>query len=382
MTGRFRTTLTLALTLLGTATASATAATIAPDSPLLRYEGRWQVTKAAATTVNTGSRVFLRFTGSEVNANFDRGGITEDAMIYTYVDGTKSEPIVVDHSPIRLTPEGLAPGTHTLAIAAKRIPDANNRWIPPLQSALHLTGITVPGGTHLDPPPPAPKLRFTFLGDSITEGLNLRCLGTGIPSGNTPAYCNDATFDYAWLTAAAFGAGLEQVGFGFQGITVAGSGNVPPAPAALDENFQGSPAGPWDADVVVINEGTNDMVFSPNNDAAITAGYLQYLRKVRQRYPNAFIIALEPFGFGGLTSGTISGDIRAAVTQFDDPRTASVPTFAWLLPPDFNDSLHPNVHGHELAASHLIEAITDLTGLKPLPPVDVEQRVDLAGLVK
>lgn len=323
-----------------------------PTAALLRYEGRWDITSRRATTVNSGSRVFLRFTGTEVTARFDVDGITRPPHVYAYVDGRRSERIVVDEPRIRLTPPGLDAGEHTLVLAVKDVDENAQRWRRPFRSALQLEGFEVAGGALREPTPPATDLRFTFLGDSITQGINILCSDPG-------PKCADGTLDYAWRVADAFDAGLEQVGFGGQGLTNGGGGDVPAAIAALDHNFEGSAAGAWAADVVVVNQGTNDM---GRSEAAIRSAYLEYLREVRARYPGALIIVLEPFGFWGWGVPHVSAAAEGAVAELGDPRARYVPTRGWLRPEDFTDGIHPDDVGHRRAAERLTETITSLTG--------------------
>ena len=336
---------------------------IDPSNRLLRYEGRWEVDAGRATTVNSGSRISLRFTGRELVAWFDLAGITKPSQLYTYIDGHKSQPIVVERSEIDLTPDGLAAGEHTLVIAVKDVDERENRWNPPFRSALQFDGLELPDGTALgDRPMPPRELRFTFLGDSITQGVNSLCPMTG-------ADCSDGTADYAWRVADAFDAQLEQVGFGGQGLINAGSGRVPPALDTLDLNFGSSPASPFDADVVVINQLTND-VMTGEHEAAVRDAYARYLRIVRRRYPEAMIIALEPFGYQGAVTLYASQAIQDAVAQVGDPRVTYVSTRGWLGPADFTDGLHPSDEGHEIATARLVEAIRANTGLQPAPGWD------------
>src|SRR4051812_6919392 len=60
---------------------------VAPDDVNLRYEGRWEVKPTAATTVNSGSRLFVRFTGTRLAATFDTSSITNPAHLYVSIDG-------------------------------------------------------------------------------------------------------------------------------------------------------------------------------------------------------------------------------------------------------------------------------------------------------
>jgi lysophospholipase L1-like esterase len=329
---------------------------VSPGSPQLRYEGRWDIGDRRATTVNSGSRIFLRFHGNEVTARFAVQGIEYPSHIYAYVDGVKSEPIVVDRERIRLTPQNLARGKHELVLAVKDVSENGNRWDPPFASALQFEGFELPAGSAVRNPPAEPEVRLTFLGDSITQGVNILC---PIPGSD----CADATLDYAWLVAYAFGAGLEQVGFGAQGVTRGGNGNVPPAGEALDFNFAGSSASAWDPQVVVINQGTND---SFNDADAIEPAYTEYLRKVRHRYPAALILALEPVGFAG--RGTAASEpIQQAVTAFGDDQVEYVSTRDWTGPLDFTEGLHPNTAGHQTIAERLKTIITGKLGPRTRP---------------
>jgi lysophospholipase L1-like esterase len=349
-------------------------ATPQPAGEELRYEGRWNVTAGRATTVNSGSRIFLRFTGNEITGVFDAAGMKHPPQIYVWVDGKRGGALDVDQKRIQLTPKSLAAGEHTLVLGVKDVSQEGNRWQPPLESALHVTGFEPGAGTTIEAASPARDVRFTFLGDSITEGVAARCVvnsdGVTAPAG-TPegSDCTDATIDYAWRTAGRFGAALEQVGFGEQGVTVGGAGRVPPAPQTVGLNYAGAPASAFDAQVVVINYGTNDLLANAPQEAIRTA-YLELLRAARARYPNARILALAIFGAGGTDTGTVNEAIRSAVFAFGDFRTVYVPTRGWLQPTDFTDSIHPNDSGHRHATERLTETISSITEFRPVNPID------------
>ena len=347
---------------------------VAPSDPRLRYEGRWDVQRDVATTVNSGARLYVRFTGDQLTADFDVSHITAEPQLYVWVDGRRSDVMRINSTRLRLTPSGLADRSHLLVLGVKDVRQEVNHWTSPLNAAVKFLGFELPGGA-LEDPLPAPALRLTFIGDSITQGIGDRCVveSDGVTSGQPSTNgsdCSDATIDYAWRTARVFGAQLEQVGFGGQGVTQPGGGNVPPAPESVDLNFAGSPAAPFAAQVVVINLGTNDVLHAAAPDA-IRSRYLALLRKVRARYPEARILALEIFGAGGAETATATAAIQAAVGDFGDSRTTFVPTRGWLTPvTDFTDSIHPNDSGHRHATEHLAAVITQLTGLLPLAPMD------------
>ena len=172
----------------------------------------------------------------------------------------------------------------------------------------------------------------------------------------------DGTASYAYLTARAFGADADQVGFGGTGITVPfGSGGVPSASQTFPDNFSGSPVDPnFVPEVVVVNEGTNDVAAS---SAQFEPAYQAYLAEIRSAYPAAWILAMRPF------NGTHAADIQAAVTALADARIDYVDTTNWLTAADFTDGTHPNTVGDAIAAAHLTALVASVTGLKPLPMV-------------
>src|SRR4051812_36418616 len=114
---------------------------VAPDDANLRYEGRWDVKPAAATTVNSGSRLFVRFTGTRLGATFDTSSITNPAQLYVSIDGGPKTLVRLGRPLVELAPADLGPGTHDALIAVKDVDERVNRWAPPLRSGLILTGL-------------------------------------------------------------------------------------------------------------------------------------------------------------------------------------------------------------------------------------------------
>jgi lysophospholipase L1-like esterase len=357
--------LAVAVLAVGASAAHAQAVSVAPNDPNLRYEGRWDVKPAAATTVNSGSRLFVRFTGPRLAAAFDTSSVTNPAHLLVAIDGGPMQLRRLGPATVELAPAGLGPGPHDALIAVKDVDERANRWTPPLRSGLVLTGLQLsPGANVLSPPAPTGP-RMEFLGDSITQGV--RAVGAQIgPNGA------DATVDYAWLTGTAFGAQFAQVGFGAQGIVVNGGGGVPNAGNAFALNFQGSPVDPaFVPQAVVINQGTNDAGAS---SATFRPAYLAYLRQVRAAWPDAWIFALRPF------NGAHAADIEGAVADAADARAIYVDTTDWLhARADFTDSLHPTAAAHVVVAQRLIDVIVARTGWAATRPSAPSARV-LTGL--
>ncbi|GAA4058529.1 GDSL-type esterase/lipase family protein [Streptomyces shaanxiensis] len=312
---------------------------VRPDDGRLAYEGHWGRTPDAATTVNSGSRLTFRFSGDTAHALFDVSSITVPAQIYVSVDGGPKRLYAVDRNVIAIEATGRGP--HTAELSVKDVFSRANRWTPPLETGVVLTGIR---GRVL--PQHARYVRqLAFYGDSITQGVLALC------EVNT-SDCADGTAAYPTLVADALHASLTQVGFGRQGVIQTGNGGVPAAQDAYGWNYAGSSADPdRRADVIVVNQGTNDAAYGP---AEFRAAYRAYLGRLRSAAPRARILALRPF------DGTHADDIAAVVDELADRRVEFVDTSDWLSlsDGDFNGTVHPSAQGHRKAADRLIALIT------------------------
>lgn len=328
------------------------ATTVPSSDPRIGFVGRWERHYAGdeAATVNSGSQVRLRFTGGQVTGLFDVSTVEVPPQLWVTVDGGPRSLVTVDRPEIDLAPPGLRPGAHVMRIDVKDTDQVTNRWLPPLGDAVVVRGIRLAPGELLLPPPQPEPVRMAFFGDSITEGI--RALGQPLtPDGA------DGTRTYAAVAARSFGADMQLVGFGKQGVMRDGVGNVPTAPESFPYNFQGSPADPGFApDIVVLLQGSND---SAVTDEQFAPAYASYLKEVRAAYPNAWIFAMEPL------IGRHSAVIQSDVTDAADPKMVFVNTDGWLdrhNTADYTDTVHPTVAGHLKVASRLIPIISKTTG--------------------
>ncbi|MFE7838092.1 GDSL-type esterase/lipase family protein [Streptomyces sp. NPDC057474] len=311
---------------------------VRPDDRRLVYEGHWSRTAEAAVTVNSGSRLRFRFTGGSVRAQFDATSVTVPAQIYVSVDGGPKRLYAVDRSDLDIGAPGRGP--HTVELSVKDVFSRANRWTPPLETGVVLTGIR----GRLLPRHDARKRELVFYGDSITQGVLALC------AVNT-SDCADGTAAYPTLVADALHASLTQVGFGRQGVLRTGNGGVPDAGSAYGWNHAGSPArSDRNADVIVVNQGTNDTAYGP---AEFRPAYRAYLVRMRTAAPHARILALRPF------DGSHADDIAAVVDELADRRTEFVDTTGWLSAADgdFHDTVHPSAQGHLRVADRLISLL-------------------------
>ncbi|TCC17140.1 G-D-S-L family lipolytic protein [Kribbella sindirgiensis] len=304
-------------------------------------EGQWGQQPGVAITVNSGSRISFSYAGERVQLLFDTDGLTVAPHLWVTVDDGEPSLHVLEGPVIELS----APdGRHQVSVVVKDVNEHVNRWNPPFECAVVFAGLVldVRSALRLSGRPSGPRVEF--YGDSITQGV--RSLSEHPESEGA-----DGTTSYAYLTARAFGATSYQVGFGSQGISKPGNGEVPAGADSFGWNFAGSPAERVEpSDVVVINLGVNDPTLEVEE-------YAGYVRRVRAAYPAATIVSLTPF------NGKHADTIEAAVKSLDDPNLVYVDSTGWITEADCTDQVHPTVEGHAKIATHLIKALETQTSL-------------------
>jgi lysophospholipase L1-like esterase len=224
---------------------------------------------------------------------------------------------------------------------ARGMAELQNRWTPPLTAALWFDGFDVEGGA-LVPTARPNRLKIEFIGDSITEGVRV------IRDGTDPQHTN-GHLAYPCLASLELGAEWRQVGFGHQGVLQAGHGNVPKAADSFNWVYATVPReAAWVADMVVLNQGTNDRDASP---AVFSPEFARYLGIIRAGYPNAQILVLRPFG--GYREVEVKAETQVKIAA-GDARMFYVDTTGWLTAADYTEGLHPNIIGHQKATTQLV----------------------------
>jgi lysophospholipase L1-like esterase len=312
----------------------------------IHYYGRWNRLADRAITVNTGSHVVARFTGTGVSARFDVTlNQTPNPTLTWRIDaGEWQEGELAATMPLG---RGLVEGTHEVTLMARGLNEFQTRWTPPLVSSLTFLGFDVANGA-LEMSPRPVRTKIELLGDSITEGVNLWPTRTGM---DTPCWRADGRLAYASQTAQALGVEWRQVGFGRQGLLIGGNGGVPTANDAFNFIYQGVPRDEWQPDLVTINQGTND---GGATAADFRTAYTEFVTTIRAAYPGAKIAAMRPF------NGAHAAEIEAEVTARNaagDARIYYIDTTGWLVAADFTDGLHPNAQGSQKATASLVTAI-------------------------
>ena len=317
----------------------------------VHLSGRWNIQNggARATTVNSGSYLVAQFTGTGLTAKFDVSvNVSSDLPTVGWsIDGATTWKVAEVAGTLALA-SGLAPGMHTITLIARGLDENRNRWAAPLASSITFLGFDVTGGA-LEPTPRPAQPKLEILGDSITEGVIVQ--GSAYMGHSGQCWKNDAIYSYPTLTGRTLNADYRQVGFGYQGLLKGGDGGVPAANDSFNWIYANAPRDSWQADMVVINQGTND---GAQPAGTFKTAYSTFLKTIRTAYPNAKIVALRPF------NGSQAAQIQGAVSDAKgggDARVYYVDTTGWLATGDFADGLHPNVQGSAKAAAALVTAL-------------------------
>ena len=173
-------------------------------------------------------------------------------------------------------------------------------------------------------PTPAKDFKIEFIGDSVTCGYGVEAKG-----GTFSTQTENATKAYAYLTAENLGADYSIVsysGFGvYSGYTSDKNerNSISLVPSFYehvtyipsDRSFNNRP---WDfsrfkPNLIVVNLGTNDASYCKNSERknAFTEAYVDFLKKLREKNPKAFIICSL-----GTMGDNLFDNVQAAVEQY------------------------------------------------------------------
>ena len=319
---------------------------IKANDPLIRYTGRWSVDENCALATANGSYFEFAFRGDTAMLGFDMTGCVEAyPRLFIIVDGGARIETPTDHF-IRISAEE---GVHHVQVILKSSSERQERWHEPLQSRVRFTDVEAEGFEML---PPDNRPVIAFVGDSITEGIsidwNKRYMPYGVAASDM-VYWGDSTAGYAWLTAKALDMRIVNMGYGCLGATKGGAGGVPWAADAYPYVCEGRPIPEIDADVVVINIGTND--YAADNDT-FCAEYERLLGVIRAHNPRAKLVAMKPF------YGTHASEIPVAAEAYCNKTgdtVECVDTEGWIP----HEPMHPTREGTKIAAGKLAAFIRD-----------------------
>jgi lysophospholipase L1-like esterase len=305
----------------------------------------------------SGTGFVARFSGSDVSVTLNGGGAVEFTLL---IDGVLQPKLVTNaSSQTYVLASGLAPGEHLLELYRRSEASVGDS---------QLLSFDLGAGGQLLPPPPVAR-RIELIGDSISAGYGNE--GTTTDCGQFSPALENHYMTYGAITARALGAELSTVAWSGKGVVYnyGDTDRVDPMPLLYARVLPRDPSSVWDfsvaPDAVVINLGTNDYSTAddPPQDVFVPA-YVALLERVRQGYPDAFILTTV----GNLLNGQDIPDARAAiaaaVAEFQARGGDRIAVWEMNVANTAPGcDFHPSIATHQAMAEALTAQLRSLLGL-------------------
>ena len=301
----------------GVQVAAAAATSVAPNDPRIQYMGRVDFSNPAAPVFGwAATTITVGFQGTSLRGSF-RDSTGKDYLQVT-IDGVIS-PTVIQPSRTAATTYTLAGGLtdadHT-AVIIKR----TEFW-----GVVTFNGFLLDDGKTLLQPPARPARKIEFYGDSNVSAHDSE---DSYDRGNSKY--NNAWFGYAGITARMLGAEHHNLGWGGAGMTSKSSPLVQNVWNRLRPDIAGSVYDfrQFDADVVVINAGSNDS-YGGDNRTAVIAGWRDLIQRIRRVHPDAHVVLADSWGWSYVEPANYLGDAVALLNSQGETNVSWV-SWPWL----------------------------------------------------
>ena len=323
--------------------------TILPDHPAIKYIGRFDFTNTKQPRFDwPAASIEVRFTGTAVSL------LLEDTSNWynVYLDDRSFVLPTIYGQDEYLLAANLEAGNHRLRLTKRT------------EAGVGLgsfNGIKIPSDTQLLDPYPEAERKIEFIGDSITTGYG--------SEGNTAtcdfsARTQNVEQTYAAQTARELGAeAMITAKSGIGAVRNYADANFTSSETMIDlygrsiakESQTIWDFSRWQPDVVVVNLGTNDFSTTPHPpQETFIAGYTDFLRTIRNNYPQAHIFAIA----GPIMQPPANDYIQGAVSRMNDSKIHFVLIENTLsYETDYGCDWHPNETGQGKIAVQLIPAI-------------------------
>jgi lysophospholipase L1-like esterase len=338
------------------------------DAPAARFVGRVDASDPAAPKFAwSGTGFVARVSGSNISVKLTTEGASSPVFFQPIVDGTFGDRFSIPNGEQTIAlGTGLADGEHLVEVYREN--EGN-------------VGRTIFGGFvegALLPPPAVPERSIEIVGDSISAGYG------NLGSEEHPNYGADpnggcrfstetesATMTYGAIAGRELGASVSIVALSGWGAFRSNAGSTRDVLATVYGNTLGIQAEPaWEfreqADVVVVNLGTNDFAMTPGpTEAEFKGAFSALLATIRGKHPDAWIYCMiGPLLYGaGLTDATTylqaivnekngAGDARVKLLNFGQQNGSLGTGCDW----------HPNVTVQTQMADFLVSDIRTTLG--------------------
>ncbi len=302
-----------------------------PTDSNIKYVGRWDTRSSSAYVPGwAGAYAVVGFTGTTVKLR-QRNSVD----LYASIDGRPWVSYRGVSGLVNLTQTRLAAGTHTLRVSYRQATGS-------YRGDLVFQGVTLDAGARTVAAT-VPSRTIEFIGDSITAGEKASKM---------------AVTSYGWLTGEKLGAAQVQVARASVCLYPA-SGCIGLRDRYLKTTVDAN-SPDWDfsryqASDVLINLGTNDRGHAVSS-AQFQSAYVTLMQRIRAKYPNATIHAMETF------HKLYVNETKAAVAARNaagDSKVRFINTEGWInLSTDTADGTHPNDAGHQKIANRLVPILS------------------------
>jgi hypothetical protein len=343
------------------ASLAAAGVTIPPDDKHLQFTGRVDVGDPRAPVISWPETAIAgNFTGASLAVTLD----DEKGKNYfnVFLDGAGSAPLILQAaqgSKTYVLATGLAPGRHSFLITKRTEGE---------EGATVLRGFELADGGAMLAPPPRPKRRIEFFGDSITSGM-----GDEAPMNGADDVGRDKNshLSYAALTARRLNAELHMTSQSGIGVMISWFPFTMPdfydQLSAVGNNDTHWDFARWTPDVVVINLLQNDNwligrdhKLQPEPDEAQRiAAYQAFVARIRTLYPKATIVCALGSMDATRPGSPWPGYVRAAVDHLRAAGDRRIDTIFF----DYTGyGQHPRLKHHEDNADKLTAFIRKKMG--------------------
>ena len=297
------------------------------------FFGRWfdKEVNGRSCKVSTapGAYLSLELEGvSELDCRFEKMPMDSQPIWAYQIDSLAIERRSIDDSHVVLPDTGI----HQLKIIFEATDEYTNRFDDEL--GLALADLKYPAGSMR--PSRQKKPLIAFYGDSITEGICLLAAHTSPEHGS-------ATKAYPWQLCELLQTDAYIAGYGGIGITATGSFAI--AEQALTRLSSSREAPRFDADLVVIEYGTNDRDVA---SVDFENGYRRLLETAHTMHPKAPICCMVPFDQVHAKSISV---VVQELSQSTDIELGCFETEGLDL--SFTDGLHPDAQSSKVIAQAL-----------------------------
>jgi hypothetical protein len=288
-------------------TINAHGATIDPDNAHIQYHGRWNMdVPKKPWIVWQGSSIIVKFEGTNITGTFDVS--TRKKQYRVIVDGApNAERLYMEPGLKTYTlADNLPSGEHTVELFQETF--TTNK------TTFH--GLEIEG--NLLSPPPRPKLRIEWFGDSNMDGTSLYSEKN---TGDSGTY-----YAYPAMVTRMLGAEMHLEALG--GATLADRGDNNVRDFIFSENFKDQdPAyrSGFKPHLIVVNAGANDINVA--DEKTIRQRYKDVVSDLRAVYgPDPHIVLMNAYGWDVKEPANYSRDV---VNEIGDPHLTAF-HYPWL----------------------------------------------------